>query len=361
MLRYYARRFGAILLSYYASTLLMLLFAILACQSGSCIGGTEALGPFSMVLKTVLTFLMLQSFDPLEPSFPNGPAWTISTMGLMWLLYPQLLAWLRLPLARRPFLVAACAALCCQLPMVLCFFAGAVAPQSGLRAYFISETQSLIGYHFPPLRVADFVLGMALAQALADGRAAQDNMRWALVADLTLLAVWGVCGWVPWDARSADFPVSGYEPLFIGGMQPFIGARRRCRGRRPCVARARARPPMHLPRTLIASVSPSDPHAPRPAPARRRPAVTSPHRPFHVRLVLRGRLPLGVCARAAPPRSSEPWRIFVPGLFMALANRPHLQGAARPAGAAGCARWGTHAAACTGSAALGCAPARAPR
>jgi len=82
-------------------------------------------------------------------------------MGLLWLLYPKLQAWLRRPLQARPFALAAGAAIACQLPMVLAFFAGCVAPGLG-KPYFVSEAASLVGYHFPPLRLADFVLGMAL-------------------------------------------------------------------------------------------------------------------------------------------------------------------------------------------------------
>lgn len=154
--------------------------------------------------------------------FPNGPAWTISTMGLMWLLYPKLLEWLRKPLAQRPFALALAAAIACQLPSLAAFFAGCVSPSLG-RPFYASSDAGLWAAHFPPLRIADFVLGMALAQALADGRASQASRAWAWVADGLLLTVWACCWLIPEDPR-ANGRREGYEPLFIGGMQPLIGA-----------------------------------------------------------------------------------------------------------------------------------------
>ena len=285
------------------------------------------------------------------PSYPNGPAWTISTMGLLWLLYPKLQAWLRRPLQARPFALAAGAAIACQLPMVLAFFAGCVAPGLG-KPYFVSEAASLVGYHFPPLRLADFVLGMALAQALADGRAAPERRAWAWLADGAAFAVWAVCACVPWDARSEPFPTSGYEPLFIGGMQPLIGASKapprrgaaltlRAHAARGwamgggCAASgAPCRPSTHGARSRghrARSGAPCSPTCPSTT-ARRpghpaRPGHALFRRPLHFRVFVPGRRAVGVGRHLPPSCPAGAGRVFVPSLFMALANWPHFQGA----------------------------------
>jgi peptidoglycan/LPS O-acetylase OafA/YrhL len=219
VLRFYARRFGAILFSYYGSWLVMLVFATMACLTGSCIGGTEGLSPLGYLAYGAASLLMVQSFEPIRPYFPNGPAWTISTMGLLWLLYPALQALLRRPLSRSPFAVAGVACALTQLPVLGCFLFG-----GGSHWFFVSERQYLWLYHFPACRLGDFVLGMALAQALADGRGRQEWARWGLASDGAVLLVWLLCAFVPVDRRGRAFPSrEGWEPLFVSLLQPAIG------------------------------------------------------------------------------------------------------------------------------------------
>mgnify|MGYP003683630105 CR=1 FL=1 len=241
VLRYYARRFGAILFSYYATWLLMIALSIGSCALGACVVPGAEFGILPSVKEAVESFFFVQAFEPIWPYFPNGPAWTISTMGLLWLLYPKLQAWLRRPLQARPFALAAGAAIACQLPALLAFFAGCVAPGLG-KPYFISTEAGLWMYHFPPLRLADFVLGMALAQALADGRGAPERRAWAWLADGAFVAVFALCQLVPTDPRSGGYPMrQGYEPFFVSGLQPIVGVRehRRGRGRARLFASAR--------------------------------------------------------------------------------------------------------------------------
>jgi peptidoglycan/LPS O-acetylase OafA/YrhL len=257
ILRFYVRRMGAICVSYYLSWAVMLLFAVLACASGSCIGrhAEPGFGHLQRAMGAVASLFMVQSMDPVSPQYPSGPAWTISTIGgrgaprsarrnahrapacarpsltrpfraclhsalhaaMFWLLYPKLQVWLAVPLKRAPFALAVASVVGANLAVVCVFFAGPERYYVGGRAY-------LWLYQWPPLRLCDFVFGMALAQTLVAGHAATEWRGWSLLADGAALAAWAACALLPLDARSHDPSMrEGWEPLFIAGTAPLIG------------------------------------------------------------------------------------------------------------------------------------------
>lgn len=250
ILRYYARRFGAVLFSYYATWLVMLILSIGACASGACISNDHMLNPVYSITRGALSLLMLQSFEPTEPYFPNGPAWTISTMGLLWLLYPFLRKLLQRPLAQRPLLLCVCACACTQMPIWAAFVATAggvqVPPAEGegpptVERFYMTERMYLWLYHFPVFRLGDFTMGMALAElASAATSAGADNAAqalrrpigwrgWGRASDACFMVLWVLCAFIPADPRSTSIDAhSGYEPLFVGAMQPLLGARAMC-------------------------------------------------------------------------------------------------------------------------------------
>lgn len=220
--RFYARRFGAILFSYYATWLLMLLLSYSACASGSCIGDDDrAMQPAYALTRGIMSLAMVQSLvDPMDPYFPNGPAWTLSTLAILWLMWPFLLNRLTWLLRKRPLLAAFMAFVITQVPV----FAALVWRKDEGR-FFITENQYLVLYHHPlGPQLGNFLFGMALAELLVQGRLRPSWTGWAAVADLSAAIGWAVVAFIPRDPRSRPFPLrEGYEGLFISVLQPISG------------------------------------------------------------------------------------------------------------------------------------------
>ena len=186
--RFYLRRFGRIWLTYYVSCVLGLVQRSL----------TREVLP---VREYVLPLLLLDSWWPtarLDAAYPNlNPAgWTLSTLMLAWLAYPFLnAAFHRVPARPKPIVA-----------LMLLFAIGAVAPALCLYLVrvgrgappgeVINRTESLYLYQFPPLRLCEFLLGMASSQLLR----VEGLMEW--------------CGWqwVGWASAAAIFVGSATVP-----------------------------------------------------------------------------------------------------------------------------------------------------
>ena len=205
--RFYLRRFGRIWLTYYVSCVLGLVQRSL----------THEVLP---AREYVLPLLLLDSWRPtarLDAAYPNlNPAgWTLSTLMLPWLAYPFLnAAFRRVPARPKPIIA-----------LMLLFVIGAIAPALCLYLVrvgrgappgeVINRAESLYLYQFPPMRLCEFLLGMASSQLLrVEG-----------------LMEWRGWPWVGWASAAAIFVSSAtvpyeylgrvdHEAIFISACSP---------------------------------------------------------------------------------------------------------------------------------------------
>ena len=227
--KFYLCRFGRIWLTFYFS--LALGFVQLWLRND--------VGPFK---DYVLALLLLDSWFPVyrhelaEQHLPLPTAgWTLSTLTLPWVLYPALNAAFR----RVPARIAP------TVGLMLLFSVTAIAPAlvmflvrkgQGLGdtpGELISGDEYIYLYMFPPLRLSEFLLGMASSQLLVllrvDGKLAWPHWQWVGWASAAAIVVTSASvptdpNWVPtWRSSGAIKPASGavhgdrvdQEALFI--------------------------------------------------------------------------------------------------------------------------------------------------
>jgi peptidoglycan/LPS O-acetylase OafA/YrhL len=149
---------------------------------------------------------LLQSWPPGRPdiwySF-NAPSWSLSCELFFYLCFPLLYAGLKRLSVRAWWGIAAASALTI---MALPFAVKLLNEPFGWSAHFIV-------YHLPPIRMIEFILGMALALLLRDGRWRGPGM---IVSCLVVLAGMAVASFLPEDyglARDAACTVLGFTLL----------------------------------------------------------------------------------------------------------------------------------------------------
>jgi len=226
-IRFYAKRFGAVILSYYTVIFLMLFLTHMQC--GELVPGVSPCTDpgykgfdLQQWLNVLWILLMSQSIaHPAWPFFLHGPSWTISTLAYLWLLYPFLQNRLCTLLKKRPRTVLVAAALWSQFQLVILWIAPW--PLRGARWTITSNEEHTLEHH-PLFRLGDFLVGMAIAQILLNGDMSPDWKGWRWLADGAFVSVWVLCSCVPHLNDASLYDRGGLEAIFAVGMQPFIGA-----------------------------------------------------------------------------------------------------------------------------------------
>lgn len=139
--------------------------------------------------------LVRAGLDAIHPN-PNPAGWTLSTLTLAWVAYPAFnAAFRRVPTRPAPLVglmaLLSMAAIAPALVLYLVRVSRGAAPGEVITRY-----ESLYLYQFPPLRLCEFLLGMASSQLLrVDG-----------------LMAWPHWQWVGWSSVSLIFLASAFVP-----------------------------------------------------------------------------------------------------------------------------------------------------
>ena len=177
---FYLRRFGRIWLTYYFS----------------CFLGLSHQTLFHELLPWrdyVMPLLLLDSWDPtarldaIHPN-PNPAGWTLSTLTLAWAAYPAFnAAFRRVPTRPAPLVgLMALLSVVAVAPALVLYLVRA--SRGAAPGEMITRYESLYLYQFPPLRLCEFLLGMASSQLLrVDGLMAWPHWQWVGWSCVTLI------------------------------------------------------------------------------------------------------------------------------------------------------------------------------
>ena len=218
--RYNFKRFGGIIGAYYLTYSLILIVIIISQK--------WALEQPGAIVSVVLSVFLLQSWYPLECTVPNGSAWTMSTLAFAWVLFPPIQHFLKKSGSGcRAFLLFLLASIVTVAPCALYVI---------IEGPVVSHHAYDFLYKFPPIRLADFVLGMTAAELLAQtgdaGFVKRHKLKIAVAGDLLALAIVATVAlaFVPPEGRWPGFEQwaryeeegSRYEVFWISAAGPFF-------------------------------------------------------------------------------------------------------------------------------------------
>lgn len=150
-----------------------------------------------------------------EASVDNLPAWTMSTLLFSWFVFP----WLKAAAVRLPRWGVG--------PALVSSYIVAMLPALAYMASDQTKNDTLVFngiYYFPPFRVAEFFMGMLLAEMLRR-KMFTSWKGWGVLADIaTAIVMWAVASKSLFSTvNDMDYSRRNFEAYYISGFSPLIG------------------------------------------------------------------------------------------------------------------------------------------